>query len=435
MVWFESLSNNEKKAFAGAFMGHAVDVYDFMIYSFLIPVLAATWHMNKAVAGSIVTYTLIASLAGAIGAGLLADRFGRVRILRWTIVLFAISCFICGFANSPTQLTIFRMLQGLGFGGESSLCMVLVTEMIRNPAHRGKYSGFAASSYSFGWAAAALVYSALFSWLPPQWAWRGCFFIGVLPALLVIYLRRDLQEPASFARTQRNQSAPPATEGLRRVFSRPLLGKTILCSLLSGGMLGSYYAIATWMPTYLKSERGLSIFGTGSYLAIMILGSFVGYVLGAYSSDRIGRRMTYIVFAAGAFSMAIAYMEIPASNTVMLILGFLLGVLMQGTFSGIAATISETYPNAIRATGYGVSYNIGRVIGSVFPLGVGWLSTGHLPLESSIPLVAGVGYLCVIAAAWMLPETNGVSLDALDADPFESMDIDATSVQSHQKAG
>ncbi|MBC8736449.1 MFS transporter [Paraburkholderia sp. UCT31] len=420
MVWFESLSKNEKKAFAGAFMGHAVDVYDFMIYSFLIPVLAATWHMNKAVAGSIVTYTLIASLVGAIGAGLLADRFGRVRILRWTIVLFALACFACGFANSPLQLALFRMLQGLGFGGESSLCMVLVTEIIRNPAHRGKFSGFAASSYSFGWAAAAIVYSVLFSWLPAEWAWRGCFFIGIVPALLVVYLRRDLKEPEAFSRALGRQHSPAALEGLRRVCARPLAGKTILCSLLSGGMLGSYYAIATWMPTYLKLERGLSIFGTSTYLAIMILGSFVGYVLGAYSSDRIGRRLTYIVFAAGAFSMALAYMAIPASNGAMLVLGFLLGVLMQGTFSGIAATISESYPNEIRATGYGVAYNMGRVIGSLFPLGVGWLSTGHMALDSAIPLVAGVGYLCVIVTAWILPETNGISLDSLGGEQTDS---------------
>ncbi|WP_120347333.1 MFS transporter [Paraburkholderia fungorum] len=435
MVWFESLSGNEKKAFAGAFMGHAVDVYDFMIYSFLIPVLVTTWHMNKAVAGGIVTYTLIASLVGAIGAGLLADRYGRVRILRWTIALFAVACFACGFANSPAQLAVLRMVQGLGFGGESSLCMVLVTEMIRNPAHRGKYSGFTASSYSFGWAAAALVYSATFSWLPAQWAWRSCFFIGVLPALLVIYLRRNLQESDSFARTLEQRGTPAMSAGLRRVFSGPLLGKTVLCSLLSGGMLGGYYAIATWMPTYLKSERGLSIFGTGTYLTVMILGSFVGYVLGAYSSDRIGRRLTYMIFAAGAFTMGLAYMAIPASNTVMLLLGFLLGVLMQGTFSGIAATISETYPNEIRATGYGVAYNVGRVIGSVFPFGVGWLSTGYLSLGWSIPLVAGVGYFCVIIAAWRLPETNGIRLDDVAADAAEPVNMTVTSLSPQREAG
>jgi MFS family permease len=431
MIWFESLSKNEKKAFAGAFMGHAVDIFDFMIYSFLIPTLVVIWHMDKATAGGIVSYTLLASLVGAIGAGLLADRYGRVRMLRWTILLFAVSCFACGLANSPMQLTVLRMVQGLGFGGESSLCMVLVTEMVKNPEHRGKYSGFTASSYSFGWAAAALVYSATFSMLPPQWAWRACFFIGVLPALVVIYLRRNLQEPELFLHAQA-QGAPRMLNGLRLVFSAPLLGKTLLCSLLSGGMLGGYYAIAIWMPTYLKSERGFSVLGTTAYLTVMILGSFVGYVIGAYSSDRIGRRMTYIIFAAGAFTMGLAYMAITASNSTILLFGFVLGVLMQGTFSGIAATISETYPSAIRATGYGVSYNVGRVIGSVFPFCVGWLSTGRLSLGLSIPVVAGAGYLCVIVAAWLLPETKGIRLDDIGADPGRAEDFDAPVISPQQ---
>lgn len=411
--WFSTLSSQERKAFYGAFLGHAVDVFDFMIYSFLISTLIALWGMDKAVAGSIVTYTLLASLVGAIGAGVLADRYGRVRVLRWTIVLFAVACFLCGFANSPEQLMFFRMLQGLGFGGESSLCMVLVTEMIRNPAHRGKYSGFTASSYSFGWGAAAIAYGIVFSMFPAETAWRVCFFLGIFPALVVIYLRRNIQEPEVFTASKATRSGGGAFSGLGRVCAPPLLGKTILCSLLSGGMLGGYYALATWLPTYLKTERGLSVFGTSSYLAVMILGSLVGYTLGAYAADRIGRRWTYILFAACAFVMALTYMAIPVSNTSMLFLGFPLGVAMQGMFSGIGATISESYPNSVRATGYGVSYNIGRVIGSFFPLAVGAASSGYLSLGMSIAVVAGAGYVLVTIAALLLPETKGLDLRQL----------------------
>lgn len=428
MSWLTSLSKNEKRAFAGAFVGHAVDVYDFMIYSFLIPVLLQTWNMSKATAGSIVTWTLIASLVGAIGAGLLADRYGRVRILRWTIALFAISCFACGFANSPTQFAILRAVQGLGFGGESSLCMVLVTEMIRNPAHRGKFSAFTASSYSFGWAAAALAYSALFNWLPPQWAWRVCLFVGILPALLVIWLRRNLQEPESFSQTLATRRAAGPGSALRTVLSGRLAARTFWCSLLSGGMLGAYYAIATWMPMWLKTERGLSVTGTGLWLAVTIGGSLAGYALGAWCTDRIGRRPTYIIFALGAFVLSIAYMQVDAPTPVMLVLGFLLGVLMQGTFSGVAATIAETYPHAVRATGYGVAYNVGRVIGSVFPFTAGWLASGHFTLTFAIPLVAGVGYVFVVLAAWVLPETNGIALDDIEA-------VEPAEAEPHAQAG
>ncbi|MBV8272815.1 MAG: MFS transporter [Cupriavidus sp.] len=408
--WFRELSRAERKGFYGAFLGHAVDVFDFMIYSFLISTLLAQWGMSKSMAGAIVTWTLVSSLVGAIGAGLLADRFGRVRVLRWTILVFAVSCFLCGISNSPEQLMVFRMLQGLGFGGESSLCMVLVTELIRNPAHRGKYSGFTASSYSFGWGGAAIAYAITFNLFAPEVAWRVCFFLGILPALVVVYLRRNLQEPEVFlkSRAERGNVSPAAD--LARVFRRPLLRKTVLCSLLSGGMLGAYYAIATWLPTFLKTERGLSVFGTSSYLAVTILGSLVGYVVGAYATDRWGRRMTYIAFAAGAFVMAMVYMVIPVSNTSMLFLGFPLGVLMQGVFSGIGATISESYPGSIRATGYGVSYNLGRVIGSFFPLAVGWLNSGRTTLALAIAMVAGVGYALVMVSAALLPETSGIDL-------------------------
>ena len=411
--WFKELSRMERKGFYGAFLGHAVDVFDFMIYSFLISTLLTQWQMSKSTAGAIVTWTLVSSLIGAIGAGMLADRYGRVRVLRWTIVVFTVACFLCGLSNSPEQLMLFRMIQGIGFGGESSLCMVLVTEMIRNPAHRGKYSGFTASSYSFGWGAAALAYGLTFSLFPAETAWRVCFFLGIVPALVVFYLRRNLDEPEVFVKTRAERAAQrgSAWHELSRLVRRPLLRKTVLCSLLSGGMLGAYYAIATWLPTFLKTERGLSVFGTSSYLAVTILGSLVGYVAGAYATDRLERRPTYVLFAAGAFAMALIYMVIPVSNLSMLFLGFPLGVLMQGVFSGIGATISESYPNDIRATGYGVSYNLGRVIGSFFPLSVGWLSSGRTSLPLAIAIVAGAGYALVVFAALMLPETTGMDLD------------------------
>lgn len=414
--WFKDLSRMERKGFYGAFLGHAVDVFDFMIYSFLISTLLTQWGMSKSTAGAIVTWTLVSSLVGAIGAGMLADRYGRVRVLRWTILVFAVACFLCGLANTPEQLMVFRMIQGLGFGGESSLCMVLVTEMIRNPAHRGKYSGLTASSYSFGWGGAALAYALTFSLFEPETAWRVCFFLGIVPALVVVYLRRNLEEPEVFVRSRATRAGGSAWHELGRLVRRPLLKKTVLCSLLSGGMLGAYYAIATWLPTFLKTERGLSVFGTSSYLAVTILGSLVGYVAGAYATDRWGRRPTYIAFAMGAFAMALIYMVIPVSNASMLFLGFPLGVLMQGVFSGIGATISESYPNDIRATGYGVSYNMGRVIGSFFPLSVGWLSSGRTSLPLAIAIVAGTGYALVVLAAWLLPETTGMKLEEAGGD-------------------
>lgn len=411
MDWFRELSRAERKGFYGAFLGHAVDVFDFMIYSFLISTLLAQWGMSKSMAGAIVTWTLVSSLVGAVGAGLLADRFGRVRVLRWTIIVFAVSCFLCGLANSPEQLLVFRMLQGLGFGGESSLCMVLVTELIRNPAHRGKYSGFTASSYSFGWGGAAIAYAITFNLFEPETAWRVCFFLGILPALVVIYLRRNLQEPEVFlkSRAARGKVSPGAD--LARVFRAPLLRKTVLCSLLSGGMLGAYYAIATWLPTFLKTERGLTVLGTGGYLAMVIVGSYIGYVTSAYLTDRIGRKRNFILFAIGSMTIALAYTHIPVNDTVMLLLGFPLGFFASGIFAGMGAFLTELFPTRVRGSGQGFCYNVGRAIGAFFPFLIGQVSQ-QMTLGHAIGIFAAAAYGVLILAALTLPETRGKQLEA-----------------------
>ncbi len=266
--------------------------------------------------------------------------------------------------------------------------MVLVTELIRNPAHRGKYSGFTASSYSFGWGGAAIAYAITFNLFEPETAWRVCFFLGILPALVVIYLRRNLQEPEVFLKSRAARAKVSPSRSRRRVFRPPpLLRKTVLCSLLSGGMLGAYYAIATLAAHLPEDRAGLSVFGTSSYLAVTILGSLVGYVAGAYAMDRWGRRRDLYgvrrrrlrhgddLYGDSGQQYVDAVPRLPAR------------VLMQGVFSGIGATISESYPSAVRATGYGVSYNLGRVIGSFFPLAVGWLNSGPDLLALAIAMV------------------------------------------------
>ncbi|MGT2494702.1 MFS transporter [Cupriavidus basilensis] len=210
--------------------------------------------MSKSTAGAIVTWTLVSSLVGAIGAGILADRYGRVRVLRWTIVVFAVACFLCGLASTPEQLLVFRMLQGLGFGGESSLCMVLVTEMIRNPAHRGKYLRLhRPQPFLRLGRAAAIAYAITFSLFPAETAWRVCFFPGHpagaggdLPA------PQPGREPEVFIKSQAERAAGGAAVGCPfRMAATGAPGPpaaagqdTLLCSLLSGGMLGAYYAIA-----------------------------------------------------------------------------------------------------------------------------------------------------------------------------------------------
>ncbi|MBP0594626.1 MFS transporter [Paraburkholderia sp. LEh10] len=417
--WFSELSTRERRTLYAGFGGYAVDAFDFMIYSFLIPTLIASLGMSKSEAGMIATSSLISSAMGGWLAGILADRYGRVRVLQWTIATFAVFTCLSGFTNGFWQLLTTRTLQGIGFGGEWSVVTIMMAETIRSPQHRAKAVGTVQSSWSFGWAAAAILYWAFFALLPEEYAWRACFWIGIVPALWIIYIRRNVSDPDIYVATRRARDSGFDTSRFLQIFSPGYLKTTILGSLLCSGMLGGYYAITTWLPTYLKTVRHLSVFNTSGYLVVLIVGSFTGYIVGAILSDKIGRRASFILFAIGSFLLGMAYTMLPITDGAMLLLGFPLGIVVQGIFAGVGAYLSELYPNAIRGSGQGFCYNLGRGIGSFFPILVGTLSQ-TMTLVKAIGIVAGSGYLLVVVAALALPETRGKSLTADTAEHTES---------------
>jgi MFS family permease len=407
--WFTELTTRERRTLYAGFGGYAVDAFDFMIYSFLIPTLIATWGMTKSEAGMIATSSLISSAIGGWIAGILADRYGRVRVLQWTIATFAVFTCLSGFTHSFGQLLVTRTLQGIGFGGEWSVVTVMMAETIRSPQHRAKAVGTVQSSWSFGWAAAAILYWAFFALLPEDTAWRACFWIGIVPALWILYVRRNVSDSEVYTATRRAREAGTETSTFTDIFKGVHLKTTVLGSALCTGMLGGYYAITTWLPTYLKTERHLSVFNTSGYLVVLIVGSFLGYVCGAILCDWIGRRASFVLFAIGSFLLGMIYTMLPITDHAMLLLGFPLGIVVQGIFAGVGAYLSELYPNAIRGSGQGFCYNLGRGLGSFFPILVGVFSQ-TMSLVKAMGVVAGAGYLLVIVAAVLLPETKGREL-------------------------
>ncbi len=197
-MWLQSTTANERRTLIATYAGYGLDGFDFMIYSFIIPTLLTLWSMSKAEAGYIASGALITSAVGGWAAGVLADRYGRARILQLTVLWFALFTFLSGFTHSFGQLFVTRALQGFGFGGEWSVGSVLVAEII-DARHRGKATGLVQSSWSVGWAAAALAFWAVSSLAPAAIAWKILFWLGILPALLVVYIRRNVPEPALFA--------------------------------------------------------------------------------------------------------------------------------------------------------------------------------------------------------------------------------------------
>jgi len=407
-MWLQTTTATQRRALLATYAGYGLDGFDFMIYSFVIPSLLTLWGMNKAEAGYIASGALITSAVGGWAAGILADRYGRSRILQLTVVWFAVFTFLSGFANSFGELFFTRAMQGFGFGGEWSVGSVLVAEMI-DARHRGKATGLVQSSWSVGWAAAALAFWAVSLLVPAAIAWKILFWLGILPCLLVIYIRRNVPEPQIFtqlraARVLARGGAAPRGSFLD-IFRPPLLRTTILATTLSTGMLAAYYSITTWLPTFLATERHLSVAGTTGFLLMVITGSLAGYLVSAWLTDAIGRRRSFILFAAAATVLILLYTHMPVAGGMFLI-GFPLGFFVLGIFSGMGACLAELFPGAVRGSGQGFTYSIGRGIGGFCPSLIGLLST-RLPLGDAISAFTVAAYALVIVSAWAIPETRG----------------------------
>ena len=287
---------------------------DVQILSFAFPAIIAAFAISNADAGLIGTATLFASAFGGWFAGALSDRFGRVRTLQITIVWFAVFTGLCGFAQNYTQLLAFRALMGFGFGGEWAAAAVLVGEIIR-PENRGKAVGAMQSGWASAGASRRCWRRCSSASCRPDIAWRALFWVGVTPALMVFFVRRAVDEPPVFTQTQDNLAAAGTKPNFLEIFSPAIIKTTILTCLLTTGAQGGYYAITTWLPTFLRTERKLTVLGSGGYLAVIIVGSFIGYIVSAWLNDRIGRRTNFILFALCSIVTVIVYTQLPIDNT------------------------------------------------------------------------------------------------------------------------
>jgi len=407
--WLRQLTKTERRTFIGCKVGYALDAMDTQFLSFVIPTLIATWGLSKGDAGLIGTVTLLTSSLGGWLAGILSDRIGRVKTLQLTILWFALFTVLSGFAQTFHQLLVLRGLMGFGMGGEWTAGAILMGEVIR-ARDRGKAVGMVQAGWALGWGVSALLYSLMFSLLPAELAWRSLFLLGILPAIFVIYIRRFVEEPDVFlAEQRRGEHAEQAK--FTEIFSPRMLSTTLRAVLLTTGAQGGYYAITTWLPTFLKTERHLTVLGTGGYLAMVIAGSYVGYIVSAYLTDRLGRKRNFILFAAGSLAIALAYTRLPVTDNVMLLLGFPLGFLVSGVFSGMGAFLTELFPTRMRGSGQGFCYSMGRAIGSLFPFAIG-AAGQSLPLGHAIGLFSAGAYGIMILAALTLPETRGKRLES-----------------------
>lgn len=404
LAWYRELPTRGRRAVVGAFLGFGLDSYDFWVLPLGLTAIAASFHLGGGQTGLLSTATLVSSAIGGVVAGVLADKIGRVRMLMITIITYALFTALCGLAPNYETLLVFRVLQGIGFGGEWATGAILVAEYA-SARHRGRTVAVIQSSWAVGWAAAVLVYELVFNLVDQDLAWRILFFTGALPALAVFWIRRKVTDAPHYV--ERKHLA--ARGSLAAIFRPDLLRTTIFASLLATGCQGGYYTIATWLPSYLKKERGLPVVGVGGYLFFLIGGAFVGYLTAGYLTDRMGRKNTFRLFAVGSGVLLVLYTQLPSSaGTAVMFLGFPLGFCASAIFSGFGAFLAELYPSRARGAGQGFCYNFGRAVGAFFPTVIGFLSERY-DVGGAMSFGALAYALAFVALFW-LPETRGREL-------------------------
>jgi MFS family permease len=407
-MWIKDLTARERRTLWACAAGWGLDGFDMMLFSYVITGLLSLHILTKPQAGILGTASLLLSSLGGWITGILCDRYGRVRMLQITIVWFAVFTFLCGFAQNYGQLLVLRGLQGLGYGGEWTAGAVLMGEVIR-AKFRGRAVGTVQAGNGIGYILSAASYGVVFSLFPTEWAWRVLFWLGILPAFWVMYVRRFVEEPQIFRK--------PAPEGGIDLFGflkGRLLIRTIISLIMISGLQGSYYVVATWLPQFLKGERNLSVIGTSGYTTLVLVGSFIGFLLGAHLADYIGRRPTVILFSVGNACAAYAYTVMSISPVAMMFMGMLMGAMSAGRFSPLGPILTELYPTSIRGTAQGFVYNGGRAIGALSPAIAGYASA-HMKLGTAIGVLAVVWNGIAILACLFLPETRNQDLSILDS--------------------
>ena len=414
--WWNGLGPRGRKAFKAAFAGYSLDAFDLIILTLSLAAIGTTFGLSTGAIGTLVTVTLMASAVGGILGGVLCDRIGRARTLMITVGVYSLFTFLSGIASSYEMLVVFRVFQGIGFGAEWAVGAILVAELVR-PEARGQALGVIQSAWAVGWALAVVAFTIVFSLMDDTQAWRVLMCLGILPALLILYVRRNVDDSEVFTETKRKEKRRDreaveanATESpLKQIFRSDLAKTTIFASVLATGIQGGYYAMFTWIPTFLKEERDLSVVGTSGYLAVVIAGAFLGYLSAGFVHDRLGRKKTFTLFASLAGISLVAYFLVPSgSNSTLLLVGFPLGFFASGCFAGFGSYLSELYPTRARGTGAGFCYNVGRAFGALFPGIIGFLAAA-IGLGGAVAF--GVfGYVLAILALRFLPETHGKEL-------------------------
>jgi MFS family permease len=401
-AWWREGTPQARKALFAAGLGWMLDAFDVTLFAMALPAVRAELGLSAAAGGALGSATLLSAAAGGVAFGLIADRYGRTRALMLSVAIYSVFTAACGFATTFEQFLIYRVLLGIGMGGEWASGAALVSETW--PArHRGKALGLMQSGWAIGYAAAALVNAIV----QPQFGWRAVFFVGILPAFFTLWVRRNVEEPSLWHATSAVERA-----GLGIAFRPPLRKLTIALTAMNMCTLFAWWGFYLWLPSYLTQSPaaggvGLQLLSSSGFILLMQAGMWVGYITFGFVSDHVGRKRTYVTYLLAAAVLLFVYVSI-RDRTLLLMLGPFVAFFATGYYSGFGAVTAEIYPTAIRASAQGFTYNIGRIASAAAPWAVGSLAQTH-GFGTALSLSSAAFVLAAVMWIW-IPETRGREL-------------------------
>ncbi|MEY4094319.1 MAG: hypothetical protein RLZZ53_1518 [Acidobacteriota bacterium] len=404
MTFWREASPEAKRALVAASLGWLLDAFDVMLYALILTAVIADLGIDRATGGMMASLTLGASALGGLIFGVIADKLGRTRALSLSILLYSVFTFACGLAQNVWQFAIFRVLLGLGMGGEWASGATLISETWPEK-HRGKAMGIMQSCWAIGYGIAAVVVAIVL----PRFGWRAVFFVGVLPAIFTLWIRRSVKEPEMWvsARGAKRAKAAEGATGARG--ARFPLRIALFLTAMNAATMFAWWGLNLWVPSYLSLPTtqggiGLSTETMSLFIVAMQVGMWLGYVTFGFISDSLGRRPTYVGYLLIASGL-VWYYGFAREPWVLLVLGPFVAFFGTGYFSGFGAVASELFPTSIRATALGVTYNSGRLLSAVAPFVVGTMAQNR-GFGAAFTLTA-IAFV-IAAVLWVgIPETKG----------------------------
>ncbi|MHC5375296.1 MFS transporter [Enterococcus sp. LJL120] len=400
------MNKYQSKVLLSTSAGIALENMDIMFLSFSLSSMIATFGISSTAAGWIATITNLGMLVGGIFFGLMADKYGRVKVFSYTVILFSLASLLMFFASNIYLVYLFRFIAGIGAGGEYGACMSLISETFSK-----KQLGRAASTAGIGAQVGAALAAILASIIIPLFGWRMLYVVGVLPVLMVLFIRRGLQEPAAFAKAQEQGRSAK----LRDLFAtKSFAWQTIGLSLMVTVQIAGYFGLMNWLPSIMQNQLGLSVSGSSLWMVCTILGMSLGMFTFGTVMDKIGPRKAFAIFLICS-ALSVYLLVMAHSQLTLVAAAVIVGYFINGMYGGYGAVISSLYPTEIRATANNFIMNLGRAVGGFSAIIIGFLMDRY-NLTAVILFLSGI-YVISLLVLLTIPGIK--SLQAVADSPAE----------------